>query len=130
MSNQFIGCIILVGEVKRGISQSGKEWAKQEFVVETVEQYPRRCVLDIMGDENIQKLAVKAGENVTVDYNIDAHEYNGRWYNNLTAWKVTRMGGVAQPQPTAQTVIYQKAPLPEPQAPFTDAPQDDGKLPF
>lgn len=103
------GKIIEVLPLKTGISQNGNEWCKQEYVIETTDNYPRRCAFDVFGSEKIDSLNLVKGEEVTVKLNIDAHEYKGRWYNNITAWDVVR-GDMAvtapqtqsQPQPQSQ----------------------------
>ena len=39
---------------------------------------------------------------VKVSFEIDAHEYNGRWFNEVRAWDVRPAGQAAAP--TAQSV--------------------------
>lgn len=60
------GKIIAVMEKRSGVSQSGKAWSTQEYVIETInEQYPKRCVFNVFGEENIQKFALEVGKVVT-----------------------------------------------------------------
>ena len=121
----FRGQVIAVGAVVTGESSRGT-WHRQEFVVETVEQYPKKCVFNIFGNDKIEKFNVKKGEIVAVDFNIDAREYNGRWFNSIDAWRVTR-GGQEVLQP-AQT---QAAPVQQPQqAPFPPQQGGGDDLPF
>lgn len=83
------GRIIRVLPLKSGLSaSSGKEWCKQEYVIETREQYPKQCCFEVFGQDKIDNFNLVEGDNVTVKLDIDAHEYNGRWYNTITAWAV------------------------------------------
>jgi hypothetical protein len=58
-------------------------------------------VFEVFGEDRIKKFNVQQGQEVTVSFDIDAHEYNGRWFNEVRAWDVRPAG---QPQPTAQSV--------------------------
>ena len=93
------------------------EWCSLDFVVEVPGQYPRRVVLNIFGEERIKTLAPKEGEvNVVVDFDIDAHEYNGRFYNEIKAWNITR---TVQQNAAIVTAALQGAANPmNPQNPF------------
>ena len=90
---EITGKIIAVCEYKNGVSQrSGKPWATQEYVLETVEQYPKKCCFEVFGEEKIQNFAIHTGDEVRVSFDIDSHEHQGRWYNSIRAWKVDHIG--------------------------------------
>ena len=82
----------------------------QEFVIETAEQYPRKCMFSVFGEDRLKEFNIQVGEILTVSFDIDAREYNGRWYNDIRAWRVVRgaapVSGAAPvadiPAPTAQ----------------------------
>lgn len=85
------GNIIAVLDKRSGVSKStGKEWSSQEYVIETHEQYPKKCCFNVFGEDKINTFAIKAGEELKVYFDIDAHEYQGRYFNNINAWKVER----------------------------------------
>ena len=63
--------------------------------------YPKRMVFEVFGEDRIKKFNVQQGQEVTVSFEIDAHEFNGRWFNEVRAWDVRSVG---QQQPTAQSV--------------------------
>lgn len=114
-----------------GTSQrTGNAWKSQEFVIETHEQYPRKCCFRVFGIERLAQFAIKEGEELRVSVDIDAHEYNGRWFNDISAWKVERIDATAQaagnvqPQTQAQSV-QPKAPVAQQDS---SDPADD--LPF
>ena len=109
------GRIIAVLPMVTGTGAKG-EWKKQTAVLETSDQYPKKVAFDMFNDK-IQPL--KVGEEVTAHINIDAREWQGKWFNSVTAWKIERGGTVAN-EPPAQE---QSAPQPMTQ-------QDTDDLPF
>lgn len=82
------GKIISVLPMRSGIGKStGTPWASQSFVIETEEQYPKKAVIDVFGEEKIKAFGLVEGRRIKVQFDIDAHEYQGKWYNSLRAWK-------------------------------------------
>jgi hypothetical protein len=45
--------------------------------------------------DKIDEFAIKEGESLTVSIDLESREYNGRWYTDVEAWKVTRAGASA-----------------------------------
>lgn len=86
MSNQLTGTIKLIGE--KQIFDSG--FQKVNFVVTTLDdKYPQDISFDIMKDKVDDFIKYnKVGTLVDVDFNITGNEYKGKYYNNLSAWKV------------------------------------------
>ena len=60
----------------------------QDYVIEVPGQYPRRCVFRVFGEERIRQFNIQNGEDITVQFDIDAHEFNGRWFNDIRAYNV------------------------------------------
>ena len=81
------GRIIAVLPPKTGTSTRG-EWKVQEYVVETHDAYPKKMVFSVFGDDRISRFNIQLGQEVTVSFDIDAHEYNGRWFNSIRAFDV------------------------------------------
>ena len=81
------GKIILALPEISGVSARG-EWKSQDFVVETHEAYPRKMVFSVFGADRLQRFNIQVGQEVLVSFDIDAHEYNGRWFNNIRAFDV------------------------------------------
>lgn len=96
---EFTGKIIAVMPVVLGQGRNG-EWKRQEYVIENHDQYPRKMCFNLWGDK-IDTFAIKEGEELTVNFDIDAREWNGRWFNDIRAWKVDRVGQPVVPQPEA-----------------------------
>ena len=83
------GKIIFVSEPRSGVSKtSGSQWMTQDFVIETHDQYPRKCVFNVFGEDRLKQFNIQLNGEYTVSFDIDAHEYNGRWFNNIRAWRV------------------------------------------
>lgn len=127
---ELTGKIIAVMPERGGVSQrSGSEWKAQTFVLETInEQFPRKLVFDVFGSDKLASFAIKMGETMTVSFDIDAHEYNGRWFNDIRAWKVDRNVAAVAPAaaPAAAAAPTYAAPA-APQAPGAGSVDD---LPF
>lgn len=97
------GKVIAVLPAREGTSARGP-WKSQEYVVETHDQpYTRKMVFNIFGADRIEQFSIKAGEEITVSFDIDAHEYNGRWFNNVRAWNIQRTNGITTDTPSASS---------------------------
>ena len=104
-----VGKIIAALPPKSGTSQStGKPWQVNAYVLQTNEQTPKNIAFDVFGAERVEQYNLKVGDMVTVSIDIDAHEYNGRWYNQIRAWNVVNHASAQQP-------AAQQAPPPTPQ---------------
>ena len=118
MSLAIKGKITQILDVESGTSKAGKEWKKQGFVIDTGAQYNPEVCFSLFGDEKINMLRdFGAGQEVEVAFNISSREFNGKWYHNIDAWKITAAG---------QGAPMSNAPAPEIDA----APAEDDDLPF
>lgn len=123
------GKTIALMPIRSGVSASGKEWASQDFVLQECEQqYPRRICFSVFGRERLDKFNLQVGVDVTVAFDINAREYNGRWYNDLQAYDVRPLQTTAQPMPAqpqpqqnVQSTLF---------GDIADAPQKNDDLPF
>ncbi|WP_018341661.1 DUF3127 domain-containing protein [Cytophaga aurantiaca] len=105
-----------------GQSGQGKNgtWKKQEYILETTGQYPKKVCFSIWGDK-IDQFAVKQGETVEISFDVESREYNQRWYTELRAFRVTKQGG--------STGNDGPPNFPPPADDFMEK-ADDGDLPF
>ena len=87
---EITGEIIECLPVKSGQSANG-EWRKQEYVLQTESQYPKKVCFMAWG-EKIEQFAIQQGETLQVAVDLESREYNGRWYTDVKAWKVSRDG--------------------------------------
>lgn len=134
---EITGKIIAVLPERTGMSsRTGTEWKSQEFVIETHDQFPRKCVFTVLGSDRLAQFAIQVGEELTVSFDIDAHEWNGRWFNDIRAWKVDRVvAGAAPVDGNAPIPAAADAPVPPvadaPFPPMPDAPAESvDDLPF
>ena len=119
---EITGKIIAVLPERSGVSaRTGAEWRCASYVLETLEQYPRKMNFEVFGVDKIQQFNIQVGETMVVSFDIDAHEYQGRWFNSIRAWKVDRnLQAAAQPgAPAAPDAPFAAAPAA--QAPFPPA---------
>lgn len=124
MDLKITGKVEILLPVQQGVSQSGKEWMKQDVVLLTDGgQYPRHIAATIMGKERIDKFALQVGETITCHLDIDAREFKDRWFNSINIWKVDRDGQASTP--VQQGVTHQ-----QPVQPQTPPQGDSDDLPF
>lgn len=83
---QLTAKLIQLLPLQTGTGKNG-EWKKQDIIVETDGQYPKKVCISIWGDKiNEQQLVV--GNQLTIDFDVESREYSGRWYTDLKAWKI------------------------------------------
>ncbi len=123
---ELSGKVIAVLEPRGGVSKTGNPWKVQEYVIETHDQYPRKMCFDVFGEDKINQFNIQMGEEITVYFDVDAREWQGRWFNSIRAWKIERTS--AQQPTTADT----SAPFPPMNAAPVDFSSSDDKddLPF
>lgn len=127
MANENIisGKVIHILEKQSGDSKKrpGEKWYRQEYVLETMEEYPRQICFQLWGEDRIQQANLQLGDFITVSINISSREYGGKWYTSIDGRFVTKgdpnmMGGVQQPS-------YPQANNPY-AAPYTQPPTMGG----
>jgi hypothetical protein len=77
-----------------GTGKNG-QWKKQDIIVETESQYPKKICISVWGDK-IDAAQLQAGNQLKIDFDIESREYNGRWYTDVKAWKV-EVAGASSP---------------------------------
>lgn len=127
---EITGKIIAVLPANSGVSaRTGNPWMSQEYVIETHDQYPRKCCFRVFGEDRIKQFNIQSGEELTVSFDIEAREYNGRWFNSVNAWAVNRNTQAQPAAPAAQPAAAPAAtPFPPAQEPAAEGSTDD--LPF
>ena len=121
MALEITGKVVKVLAELAGTSAAGKAWVKQDFVIETEDQYPKKVCFTGFGEKVVPIVKTLApGQTVTVHFNVSSREYNEKWYSEISAWRIDKNGAAATSE--------------EPGAAFTpasitsDEPGDD--LPF
>lgn len=87
------GKVVAVGDIREGTSKKNDgEWKSQQFVVEEMtDRYPEHWVMDVFGQDNIDKYDVHVGDKVEVSYDSRCTEKDGRYYPSNRPWKVEKL---------------------------------------
>lgn len=123
---EIIGRVIAVLPVVTGTSSRGNAWQKGGFVIETLENYPKKIHFGVFGEERVARIP-NIGDIAKVAFDIDSHEFEGRWFTNINAFRIELAGStnsVTQQQPAA---IPQNSATAVQNADF---PQKSDDLPF
>ncbi|MCK5820837.1 MAG: DUF3127 domain-containing protein [Bacteroidales bacterium] len=124
---EITGKIIEILEEKSGESSKGG-WRKQEYILETQAQYPKKICFMVWGDK-IDDFGIKENQDVEVSIDIESREYNGRWYTDVKAWKVAQKGaGTASSNSSTSSESAAPPPTEEPLGLDAESSVDD--LPF
>lgn len=88
---QQSGTVKQILPLESGESKAGKAWQKQTFVISFKDgSYDKILAISTMKPELLTNISV--GQNVTVELNVSSREYNGKFYTDATAWKITADG--------------------------------------
>ena len=119
---EVVGKIIQVLPMQEGVGRNGNPWKLQGYVLETIENYPRKVHFEVFGEDRIKNNPCEIDQIVTVSFDIESREFNGRWYTSIRAWKI-QQGDMTQvaAAPTAAPVAAPVAPT-APAAPSEAAP--------
>ena len=108
--------------------KQGVVYKRFSFVLETGGQYPKKTVFTVMGEDRWNQMSIVVGGEYQVFFDIDAREWQGRWFNDLSAWRAVRVGAQQQ---QAQAPAPQQTQSTVPEAPAGGQQQGDGSdLPF
>lgn len=115
---QLKGKLIEVLPLQTGKSQNG-EWKKQDIIIETDDQYPKKICVCIWGDK-INEGQLQVGNQLLLSINLESRAYNNRWYTDVKAWKIEVEGSQTAPPP----VVSEDMPD------FLKEDEEDDILPF
>lgn len=123
------GRVIQVLPEQTGEGRNGT-WKKQDFILETESQYPKKICFTVWGDK-INPQLMREGNQLNVSFDVESREYNGRWYTDVKAWKI-EMAGEGQGNDGGFTP---SGPAPVPATPPTQLSEElkasgDDDLPF
>jgi len=108
------------GKVKLIMEQQSWDsgFTKREFVITTNEQYPQDVKFECIKDKISLLNDLSEGDDVEVSFNVRGNEYNGKYFVNLQAWRLNKVG--------AQTNSNPSSPEPD----FEPVGDEDDDLPF
>lgn len=100
------GRLVNILPTQTGQGRNG-EWKRQEFIIEVEGTYPKKVCISVWGDKvNIASLV--EGTMLNVSFDVESREFSGKWYTNLTAWKVDAANGEqSAPAPMPPLESYQ-----------------------
>jgi hypothetical protein len=117
---QLTAKLIQILPAETGMGRNG-EWKKQSIVVETDGQYPKKVCFTTWGDK-INAAHLQTGQLLTIDFDIESREFNGRWYTDVKAWKVEASAGSQPNLPMPEPPVYSMMPEPPPAPTLDDLP--------
>ena len=123
MSLTLKGKLIKILEPESGVSRAGNVWKKQDFVIETADQFPKVVCFTLFNDKVSMLSGLTVGEELEVSFDVESREFNSRYYHNLNAWKISKASQGATFGNTPPSYTVDDIP-PEP---LDDQP---GDLPF
>lgn len=131
MALELEGTLVKVQPEQTGSGKNG-QWVKQEFVVETQEQYPKKACFSAWGDRTADLKQFALGDKLKVTFSVESREYNDRWYTDLRAYRIDLASESSAPAPTANTYQAPAQRPATPQASSVDLPSfsEDEDLPF
>lgn len=130
---EIIGKIILALPEVSGTSKAGNPWKKREYVLETMETYPKKVLFDFFGDRADQ-YPLMPGQEIRLTFDIESREYNGRWFTSIRGLRAEPLSAATAQQPAGAMAQPQQSPVQQSMggAPAVDLsqtqPTDD--LPF
>ena len=142
MEIKIIGTIERLMPISKGVSSTGREWVKQDIVMSMADgQFVKHFAASVMGQERIDNFKLRVGDNIVAYLDVDAREYNGRWFNSINIWKVERVGssgnnnnnasnGSQQRSSQTQSNQQQSEPKPQQQPTNASAYNNGDDLPF
>ena len=101
MALEVSGKVVTILPEQTGSGKNGV-WVKQDFVIETSEQFPKKICISAWGDKAAAAKNLSIGTPVKVAFNLESREFNGKWYTDIRAWKIE--SGAAQ-APTSNSSV-------------------------
>lgn len=123
------GKIVQVLEKQTGQGKTGTNWEKQDYILETEGQYPKKVCFNLWGDK-ISKFAINAGDEVTVSFDLESREFSGRWYTDVRAWNVAKKSSSPAPASNQPASNLDFNPFEAEGDPFASSNDGSGDLPF
>ena len=89
------GLIYKVLPANSGVSQkTGNAWMSQEFVLSYYwfpnQTMPSYMVFRVFGEDRLKQFDLHENDEVKIRFNIEAHESNGRWFNEVRCTAVQK----------------------------------------
>ncbi len=116
---QLTAKLIQILPLQSGTGRNG-EWKKQDIIVETQDQYPKKICVSLWGNK-FEHVQLNTGNMYTIDFDVESREFNGRWYTDVKAWRIEAQQGSQAPQDEE---------VPPPENPFEGINEGLDDIPF
>jgi len=121
MALEISGRLFKVLSEQTGTGRAGT-WIKQDFVLETTDQYPKKVCFSVWGDKVNDLKSLSPGDEIKVSFDVQSREYNDKWFSDIRAWRIEKLSNQGQGS---------MAPPPFPEPPSIDElPGTPDDLPF
>lgn len=124
---EITGKIIEVLPAKSGVSQAGKPWMVQTYVVHTEEIRPKDLPIEFFGEDKIKEYALEINDRVSIVIDITSRKYKDNWFVSLRGTSAVKLPTIEKPTPKVDPAVKATPTM------FDDpAPQEttDDSLPF
>ena len=126
---ELAGKVIAILQPRDGVSKNtGNKWMVQSYVIETHDQYPKRMVFEVFGEDKIKQFNIQIGEEINVSFDIDARQWQDKWFNQIRAWKIDRVEALG-PLPSGSALSVDAESIPPVPVDFASNDKADD-LPF
>lgn len=128
---EVTGKIRAIIPAQSGVSQrTGNTWMSQEYVMDYFwwpnQTQPSQMLFKVFGEDRIKQWNLQLNDEVKITFHIEAHEYDGRWFNEVRCTNVQKVGTSAQQPAQTETTAQQQQDATS--APTNNEQADD--LPF
>lgn len=126
---EFVGQLLQKVSDREGEGRTG-HWRVAQFLLQTVEMYPKKLLVDVRDGafRRIEEFEGMLGKNVKIEFDIDAHEYQGRWFNQITSYRIYDMVELAAKD--AEASQNQAKNEPKSDDPFAQMQNNGNDLPY
>lgn len=120
------GRIIMVLPLASGTSKAGNPWKKQEYVLETKTEYPRKVVFNFF-NASVDNYPLQVGDDIVLTFELESRNYTGRdgverWSTEVRGVRAEKVGAgmAAAPQgfvPQQPAAVQPQMAQPRPAVP-------------
>ena len=128
---EIVGKVVQLGTLIEGNSPRGP-WKKQELIIETIEQFPKKVCLMCWNERVNDANSFFVGQTIKAQIRIESREFNGKWYTDVTAYRLDLDQPTAQPATEPMSQMPPQMPQ-QPLPPMNDeyfASDNGDDLPF
>lgn len=104
------GVVSKILQQTNGSSPRGN-WVRQDFIIEQTSDFDKKLCVSVWGDKVNELAKLSIGDKVSVGVNVESREYNGKWYTDIRAWRITPAAISSAPSDYAPPLENMTAPM-------------------